>query len=132
MGFRKASLQVRRQRTGGNGFSNFFRAVEQIGQAQLVARQNPLGLGFNQSRRKPRQNRRHASQQFLVDHGHLREVRDFSRSAGVNERRQQVVLHHGTKQHIRVETLRSPFNPVQQLSVRDRSEEHTSELQSRQ
>ena len=94
--FRKAGLQIRWQRTSGNSFSNFFRAVEQIGEAELIARQNALGLGFEQRRRKSRQDRRHSSQQFLVDDGGLREVGNFGRSAGIHERRQQVVLHHGT------------------------------------
>ena len=77
------------------------------------------GFGFDQRRRKPRQDRRHSSQQFLVDHGGLREVRHFGRSARINQRRQQVVLHHRTKQHIRIEILRRRFNPVQQLFPRD-------------
>src|SRR5208283_5411694 len=96
-------------------FANFSRTVEHIGQAQLVARQNALCLGFEQRRRKPRQNWRHSSQQLLVDHGGLREVRDFRRSSGVNERRQQVILHHGTKQHVRTEFFGSLFNLVNQF-----------------
>ena len=85
----------------------------------MVACQNTLGLRFEQSRRKTRQNRRNSSQQLLIDHGDLRKVRHFRRSAGIDERRQKIVLHHGPQKNIRVELLRSLFNALQQFFLRD-------------
>ena len=117
--FRKARLQFRRQRTRRNRFSHPLGAEKHIRQAELVARQNALRLRFHQSRRKPRQDRRHSSQQFLVHHRHLREVCDLRRPSRVDQRRQQVILHHRTKQHIRIKLFRRSLNPVQQLPVRN-------------
>src|ERR1700674_3983266 len=115
IGLRETGLQVRRQRTSSNHFANFVRALEHFGQTQLVARQNALVLGFQQRRREARQNRRHSSQQFLVNDAGLREVRDFSRSAGVDKRRQQIVLDDGTKKRVGTESLRSFFDSFDQF-----------------
>ena len=89
--------------------------MENFGQSQLVARQNAFGLGFEQRRRKARQNRSHSAQQFLVNDGGLREVRNLCRSACVDKRWQQVVLHDGTKERVGTESLRSFFDSLDQL-----------------
>src|SRR5690242_14240632 len=79
--------------------------MEEIGKFQTIALHQLMRLWLNQRSTETRQDGSHATQELLIDHGCLREVRNFGGAANVRQRRQKKILHHGTKQHVWAELV---------------------------
>src|SRR5581483_3682295 len=86
-------------------FAQVLRAMEEIGEFQMVTLHQLMRLGLDQRGTEAEQNGSHATQELPIDHGRLREVRNFGGAANVRQRRQKKILHHGTKEHVCAELV---------------------------
>src|SRR3984957_6784908 len=95
-------------------------SAQYIAETQLEFLQHPVHRRLNYRKTGPRQNCRHPSQQFLVDHFGLRHIRNFRRPAHVRRRRQQSILHDRPQQHARSKRIRRRLNRGPQFLRRER------------